>query len=302
MLILRSEGLLCRIDPTHGGEVIDLVELRTGKQILGRTPFSTNAPQAGDLDESTWTASYRGGWQFLAPNAGNQCSVSDVSHGFHGRASNDPWHVLDADLSTCAMAWSGHGISIEREVRLEGRCLKATSTVTATSGPAPMVAAEHISFGAELLDPEVEITLPGGQVWEQSETAGPPKPPDLACEWPMASLLDGSLEQVDRLPISVPRTRFLALADVPPGPVQVRNPKTGLTIALDWTRESFPFMWIWHENRATDGIWDGRTEILVIEAATVPHALGLATAIDHHQETQIKPGQPRVFEIAVEVV
>jgi len=301
VLILRSEGLLCRIDPAHGGEIVELVELRAGRQLLGRTPFSTSAPQAGDLDEETWTAGYRGGWQLLAPNAGNACSLDGTTHGFHGRASNDPWSVVRSDERTAVLAWTGHGLAIEREVRLEGQRLTATSTVTATHGTAQLVAAEHISFGAELLDPAVELTLPGGRVWEQSETTGPAEPPASAAEWPHASRLDGTTEPVDRLQSAVARTCFLALAEVPPGPVTLRNPKTGLTVALLWTREAFPFMWIWHENRESQGIWGGRTELLVIEAATVPHALGLATASDHHQELRIEPGQPRVFTFAVEV-
>ena len=51
---------------------------------------------AGDLDETAWTARYRGGWQLALPNAGTACEVGGSDHGFHGRASNDPWQVRAA--------------------------------------------------------------------------------------------------------------------------------------------------------------------------------------------------------------
>ncbi len=61
--------------PAHGGEILDLVDLRTGRQLLGRPPFGSNLPiLGGDLDEDdAGRESYRGGWQTVLPNAGNAC-------------------------------------------------------------------------------------------------------------------------------------------------------------------------------------------------------------------------------------
>lgn len=301
MLVLRSEGLLCRIDPRHGAEVVELVELDGGRQLLGRTPFATGVPVAGDLDEETWTRAYRGGWQFLTPNAGNACEVDGEEHGFHGRASNDPWDVVESGESAAELAWRGHGVAVRRGFSLSGRRLDVRTTLEADGDAAIAIAAEHISFGAELLDPAVELELPGGRAWEQSEADGPVEPPANAAAWPSARLLDGSEEQVAALDRSVERGRFLALADVPAGPVRVRNRATGLAARLDWDRAAFPCMWIWHENRATDWLWGRRTEILVVEAATVPHALGLAAAAEAGQAMRIEPGEQREFNFSIEV-
>jgi len=35
MIHLASDGVAVRIDPRHGGEVLDLIDLRTGRQLLG---------------------------------------------------------------------------------------------------------------------------------------------------------------------------------------------------------------------------------------------------------------------------
>lgn len=51
MLIIRSAGVLARVDPAHGGEVLDLVDLTTGRQLLGRLPFGSADRQVGPVDD-----------------------------------------------------------------------------------------------------------------------------------------------------------------------------------------------------------------------------------------------------------
>ena len=130
-----------------------------------------------------WTASYRGGWQLAAPNAGASCRVGDVEHGFHGRASNDPWEVLASEPSTASFEWRGHGLSLVRTFELTGSEVLARLHVEALE-PTSLVALEHVALGLELLEPEVEIELPAGLAYELSEADGPPFPPPAAPRWP----------------------------------------------------------------------------------------------------------------------
>ena len=62
MIVLRSARLIARLDPAHGGEILDLIDLSSGRQLLGRPPFASSLPIDGDIDEEGWTARYRGGW------------------------------------------------------------------------------------------------------------------------------------------------------------------------------------------------------------------------------------------------
>ncbi len=152
MIILRSTHIMARIDPAHGAEVVDLIDLATGRQALGRPPFSSDVPRGGDLDEETWTRSYRGGWQMLTPNAGNSSRVGAVQHGFHGRASNDPWIVQSANESSATLVWTGHGITVTRRFEA-GDSLRVSVTMKALDKRVPAVVVEHIALGYELLDP-----------------------------------------------------------------------------------------------------------------------------------------------------
>lgn len=290
MLVLRSDQLLVRLDPRHGGELLDLVDLATGRQLLGRPSFSSREALAGDLAEDAWTERYRGGWQLLTPNAGNACDVDGSHHGFHGRASNDPWEVAESGPASALLRWRGHGLEVTRRISLSEGALVVEPTWRALAPRTPLVAVEHVALGLELLQPEVDISLRGGRAYELSESTGPVHAPAAAPRWPRALLLDGSVERADRWALERPRARLLGVEDLAAGRLEVANAATGQGLRLDWDATVLPHLWIWHEARATGGIWRGQTELLVVEPASVPHTLGLAAALEHDQATVLDEG------------
>lgn len=291
MLVLRSSAVLTRLDPAHGAEILDLVDLSTGRQLLGRPPFASAEPRSGALDEETWTASYRGGWQCVTPNAGNACDVAGERHGFHGRASHEPWAVLHATPQQAVVGWSGHGLEVTRTVAVDSRGVSVETVWRAVAERAELVAVEHLAVGIELLEPEVELRLPTGRAWELSEQEGPTRPPPAAPRWPEALLLDGGIERADVWPIDRERTRLLAVADLPEGRAEIVNRGTGQGLRLEWDARALPHMWIWHETRASGGPWRHATELLVVEPASVPHSLGLERALAEGQAVRLRAGE-----------
>lgn len=290
MIVLRTPELLVRIDPRHGAEILDLVDLRSGRQLLGRPPFGSEEPLAGDLDEETWTAAYRGGWQLLTPNAGNPCAVDGDRHGFHGRASNDPWTVTALGESSATLVWNGHGLGVQRRLALQDGILSVAVEARAVERRVPLVAVEHVSLGLEVLEPEVVIDLPAGRAFELSETNGPPGPPKQAPAWPEVLLLDGAVERGDRWHLEQERSRLLCVADLPEGRAVIRNAARPAGLELTWDAEWLRHLWLWHEVRTYGGPWRRRAEILVAEPASVPHSLGLAAAVEHGQALWLEPG------------
>ena len=253
MIVLHDEHVLVRVDPRHGGELLDLVDLRTGRQLLGRAPFASQEPATGALDEPTWTAGYRGGWQVLLPNAGNECVVDGTRHGFHGAGSHEPWTVVAAGPDEARLRWTGHGLAAERRLAVEDGAVVAETEVRALDGPAPLTPVEHLSVGLELLDPEVVIELPGGRAHELHEEEGPARPPAAAPAWPEVALLDGGTERADRWPLREPRSRYLVVADLPEGVATVRNAGTGQ--GLDAARQLTHLGLVRHESQQLlDGV------------------------------------------------
>lgn len=293
MIVLQDAHLLVRLDPAHGGEILDLVDLATGRQLLARTPWSTATPPGGHLDEGAWIASYRGGWQSLLPNAGNTCEVDGAPHSFHGNASTDPWTVVEQAPASVVLAWEGLGIAARRTLTLADGALRVDTEVRcAGEEPAPMVMVEHLAVGVELLDPEAEVSLPPAPALELDPSGALPVAPADAPLWPELRLLDGGSERADRLRLSEPRDRMAAVCDLPHGWAAVRNAATGQGLALAWDVDWYPHLWMWHEARLIeDPPWRGLTELLIVEPATVPHHDGLAAAIEAGTARWIQPGE-----------
>jgi hypothetical protein len=298
MLSLASEGVAVRIDPRHGGEVLDLIDLRSGRQLLGRPPFGSDEPVPGELDETTWTRSYRGGWQLLVPNAGNACVVDGVAHGFHGRASTDAWTVEDHDPGSATLCWRGHDLEVKRQFTLSGDAVTVGSEVIA-SRDTELVWVEHISLGLELLDPALELELPDCLAYEVSEQTGPTAPPKEAAAWPEVRLLDGTLERADRALLRSPRSRMMIVAGLAEGRISLRNRDRGQGVQISWDLEWLPHAWIWHEIRTTRDMWRGMAEMLAVEPASIPHTLGLETARRAHQAHRLAAGERRHTEITL---
>ena len=289
MIVLQSPELLVRVDPGHGAEILDLVDLSTGRQLLGRPPFGSEPVLGGDLDEERWTRSYRGGWQTVLPNAGNMGTNETGLHGFHGRASNDPWTLVEqtADAATCS--WSGHGLEVDKRIALEDGAVRVTYRIVAPRG-ASLVALEHLSAGLELLEPELQLHLPAGRGYELSEQAGPLRPPALAPRYPHLLLQDGSTERADRWSIDEPRSRLFTVAELPEGWAVIQNGARDQGLAMAWDVSWWPHMWVWHENRVSGGIWRQQTEVIAVEPSSVPHSLGLPVAEAEGQAHRLEPG------------
>ncbi len=298
MISLSSTSVAIRIDPRHGAEVLDLIDRRTGRQLLGRPPFGSDEPVSGELDETTWTRCYRGGWQLLVPNAGNACVVDGVPHGFHGRASTDAWAVQEVGPDTATLAWQGHGLRVKRRFALNDDTVAVRSTVTADQ-PTSLVWVEHVGLGLELLDPAVEIDLSGGRAYEVDEQTGPTEAPADTPPWPEIRLLDGTQERGDRAELRAPRSRMMIVSDVADGRLTVHNRDRRQGLELTWDTSWLPHLWIWHEVRTSGGPWRELAETLIVEPASVPHTLGLETARSRGQAHSLQAGERREAEITL---
>jgi hypothetical protein len=243
MVNLASEAVGVRIDPRHGGEVLDLIDLRSGRQLLGRPPFASDQPRSGELDETTWTRAYRGGWQLLVPNAGNPCVVDGNPHGFHGRASTDRWGIAECAESAATLVWEGHDLQVTRAFSLAGDAVTVRSTITAQAS-------------TEFL-------------------------------------------HADRAILTAPRSRLLAVADLPAGRLEVHNRDRGQGIEIAWDVSWLPHLWMWHEVRTSGGPWRELTEMLVVEPACVPHTLGLDAARRSGHAHRLGAGEQRSTEIVI---
>jgi hypothetical protein len=301
MIVLEVQGTVAVIDPSHGGEVLDLIG-RQGQRPLGRPPFSAAPPQSGDLDEASWTDRYRGGWQLVAPNAGMPSQVDGEYHGFHGGASIAAWQVLWQEAGSAALKVDNHGLRFTRTYRLRPDGLRIETQVEAVAESRPLVAVEHVVVGVQLLDPEVLLEVSPGRAFDIEEPNGSLPLPQDAPWYPDVLHLDGSVERMGSWHIDEVRARTFVISDLSDGRAQVTNLATGEGLRLTWDAAVLPHMWVWHENRATGGPWRHSTELLGIEPAMVPHSIGLDAARESGHAAVVAPGQPIAWWIDAELI
>jgi hypothetical protein len=302
VLVLDSGALLACVDPRHGGEIISLIDRESGRDLLAHPPFSPEPSTGCELDFESWVRGYRGGWQFIGPNVGAACTVSGDAHGFHGCASVDTWSVERSSPAEAVLSWTGHGLAIRRRLAIDGRSMKVEVEARAAHQGAPFLFAEHIAFGAAVLDPEVTLGLPAAKTYQWGTPDGPTSPPAEAPNWPHALLLDGTVERVDRFPHDHVGGRLLTVADIADGRATLHNSARGIHLELGWEGSVLKHMWLWREERTVGGPWRGTSSMLVLEPASIPNDGGLATAIDQGQAGQLAPGESTMYRMSLSVL
>jgi galactose mutarotase-like enzyme len=300
-LALASSRFSAVLDPRHGGEIFSLVDLERGRNVLAGPAFSPEDTAKGALGFEDWVRGYRGGWQFIGPNVGAPCALTGEEHAFHGRASTAPWDVESASAREAVLTWQGHGLAFRRTIVVDDEGVHVELEARSLSRPAPLVVAEHLAFGVELLDPEVTVEMNASAVYEWGPD-GPVAPPADAPSWPRALLLDGSVHDLDHFPGAGPG-RLLTASAVQPGRVRVANPARSLAYEITWEDTSWlSHVWLWREEHGAGGPWRERASLLVVEPASVPHDLGLAQAVERGEARVLGPGQRASYAASLRAV
>jgi len=168
--VIENEHLRCVFLPDKGGEMVSLVDRRTGHELLGRlrpTPpdegsHALAAPAATEAMFNRW---YAGGWQELLPNGDAPCEVDGVHHSFHGESWGRPWQVVGHSATSLEMRvdllWPP--LRLERTVSLDDAGLVIEERLTNTgSAPARILWGHHPVFGGPLLGAGARIIAPAG--------------------------------------------------------------------------------------------------------------------------------------------
>jgi hypothetical protein len=286
---LHSSRLRAHLDPGAGGGVRSLYDVGSDTELLFQSPWPTGPLPLPPADPVEWTQAWPGGWHPLFPNAGEPCVTAGVAHGFHGAASIASWDVVHQDKSSARLRWRDEqGLEVIRESRLIDNVLVVTNAVVNHGDrEIAFVFTEHLIFGPPLVGDGLRLHAPGGNLLPLSDTGEALTSVDDVDDWPYARR-DGVREDWS-ISVPSPFSRFGVLVDPPTpsvtainGPVQVR---------LDWSGNTLPHLWLWHENMASRDMPDGLAiRCLGLEPASVPHSLGLTAACESGHATTVPPG------------
>lgn len=261
--------------PNDGGVLSDLRVI--GRSVLAATPWAGVAPDrtAPALSEADWVERWRGGWQLCFPSAGAADPQSSWPQGFHGVASQAPWRVIDVEQSRVSLAWADEfALGAERTWSLTDFGARV-ETVVRNDGAAarPVVIAEHLILGGELLRPvfeddaEVMLRVPPGALLAALDYEGHPvAEPE---PWPGAAA--DRWERIDR---TTP-PRVAAVVDVEPRVIRVEAPHGVATVSWHGLAHAL----VWEElARSAEPPWNSAVVALGIEPTSAPHGRGTALA------------------------
>jgi hypothetical protein len=293
MLIrLTTADLIVELDPGRGADVLALVDVRTGVDVLFRTPWRERAdairhgqaPSTVD-PTATWMEQYRGGWQTLCPSAGEPRTIHGAPVSFHGEASVVPWTVDEVTATSARLHVDLFSlpIRIDRTLTVEASALHQVDVLTNLSDvPLGFDYSNHPAFGGAFLEGECRIET-GATRFTSSEGRENAIVAGSVNEWPWAAGSDGKPVDLRVLPSAGhPREILGWLSDFTEHWASIANTRLDVAVRLEWDGAHVPYAWFWQElNAGAEAPWFRRARAAAIEPAsmTTDRARGSALAL-----------------------
>jgi hypothetical protein len=291
-LVLENGVLQVVVLPNKGADVVRLVDVESGLNLLFEAPGGLLPPGApprdgsGDL-EFLWN--YEGGWQELFPNAGDPTFYAGQPVPFHGEVATLPWsweveREDDEELAVrfvvdCRIA----PLRLERVMRLaRGSAtlvLDEVATNLSRERPAQLVWGHHCVLGPPLVESgarldvpaETIVTLP--ELWENTARLEPGQ----RSSWPHGRLRAGGTTDLRVVPGSEAASHDdVYLTDLAAGYAAVENPRLGLGFRLDFDPAVFRWVISWQPYGGAEAPPLGGSYALGIEPWISSNPLGEA--------------------------
>lgn len=307
-LRLRGGGMEVDVVPGKGADIVAVRDLKSGVDLLWRTPWGLRPPTAisqATSAEERFLEAYPGGWQMVFPNGGDPAAEGDVVQGFHGEASLAPWDVVDAATDGDAAVVLLETLLVRspfrlrRRITLDGDGLLVEESVHNQGTAARDVMwSHHPAFGAPFLDASCTVDTGARRILVDDLRDHPNGELRRAATgaWPHVAGRDGADVDLSRVPAPDARAiRFGYLTDFAQPWYEITNSGLGLSARVSWDGETFPHAWYWLDAAGTEGYpWFGRAYVLAIEPASSFPGRGVeavrATTANH---LRIEPGERR---------
>lgn len=289
------------IDPAHGGTIRHIgKDSNPDQNVLAWYEWEEPHPLPLNYIEGEshkhWISRYRGGWQFLTPNAGNECVLNGRRHSFHGESSSLPWRVttrndklLTMDLNIFDLLYLKRSLSIDPSQPIL-RCETEIENISLT--PQEIVMVEHVAFQGSST---IEVSAPKESSWifpkeYQEDRNG-------AILWK-----ESGIDRPDlRFPIKDRYVRLAYLSEGNEGWVSIFDEERGIGARLIWDVKKFPYLWYWQERFSPGFPFYGRAEITGLEPASCYPDDALIGASKAGRSTVILAKEKIVFGISLEI-
>lgn len=287
---LENDCIRVGIDVDQGAHIFELVDKRNDVDVLYKDPKGLSKHDVG-------------GWYELFPNAGKACRYQDKDIPSHGDIRSVSWtyqvEVENEREIRISLSATSNVLSLRLDKKLvikEGQsCLYMTEEITnASSEEQFYLWGHHVTFGSPFVSPHCRIDLPECRVYKRSDYGQ-----DHSRLAPLASGSlhempgkDGGYMDVTRFP-NEPCSEMLFVDELDSHWYNLYNSELSVGCALSWSHESFPYLWIWQENGATQQQpFFGKVKSMALEpqSSNVPI---LANAVKQNQAPSLQPEESR---------
>ena len=301
-LRLENQYITVVVNPINGGTISHIGNsLDPTTNVLAwyewdaPEPMSVAYPE--NESETHWLSRYRGGWQFLTPNAGNECVHEGQRHSCHGESSILPWTVVARSNNQITLEITiFDSLRVQRilEIDPETAIFRAHTQITNTTQIVQeIVIVEHVAFQGSA---EARIDAPEKSTWAF------PKGFEEDGGEPMLWSESGKGRPDLRAPIESAYERLAFLHSGNEGWVKIVDKERGTGALLTWDKKIFPFLWYWQERFSPRFPFFNRAEITGLEPASCYPDDALTGASKGGRSTFISAGQNVAFTTQVELI
>lgn len=315
LIVIENELLRVGVLPSKGADIIELRYKPHDLDVLWHAPQPILPAREGVMSSARGQGAfldyYSGGWQEVLPNAGPATVYKGAELGQHGEAALLPWdvRVIEDDARRVEVEFTVETLRtpfrLVRRMALESNSPHLTLSESLTNlGEEPMHYAwgHHPAFGAPFLEPGCLIDLPDCEVIEPSaaESLRRRFAIEKAGRFPYLTAIDGQPARVDEVQPKEQRTEdVLLFSGFSEGRCVLKNPRTGMRIALSWDTRVFPCLWSWQVYGGCFGYpYYGRAYTLALEPFNCPF-MSLADAVKSNRVPRMEAGATVRTELRV---
>jgi Domain of unknown function (DUF4432) len=302
-IILESGALRAVVLPDKGADLVELVDVASGVDVLFHAPWGLAPPAAAPREGSdghAFLANYGGGWQELFPSVNGPCERLGETIPFHGEVATLPWEVdvlrddgdgVDVRFTVACRTMP---FRVERTLSLEpgSTTLVVREAVTNLSArPLPAVWGHHCVVGPPLVAAGARLRVPARtletipEMWEETARLEPGQ----RSEWPHARLRAGGTVDLSEVPgPSEGSHDDVYLTDLEDGWVEVENCKLGLVFRLEFDHMLFRWLISWQPYGGAHAMPLRDAYALGIEPWT--SRLSLEEAVEDGVALEVPPG------------
>jgi galactose mutarotase-like enzyme len=309
VILLNNDTMAATILPAAGGNISEIIDLRTGRNWLWQNPHIPISNQR--CGENYGRELDSGGWdEVLLSITPEQIDIPDERRLFikdHGDLVRQQWaaeKIKDQRGNDCCvmsvagstLAYDFHRVVTLHRERPQLDIAYAVSNNESFSWPWYWCA--HVLLNVQ---PNLKINLPRDLPFRLDK---PSHVEHRFQEWPMLELANQEVVDLsDSFTVNAKLREFSSkiFARAPQsGSVDITIPNSDERLTMRFDPEVLPWLGLWINNRGWSGCGSEPYQNLGIEPSTVPYD-SVSTAIDRGEITWLKPGETRQWSVSVEL-